>query len=104
LPLNWVMSDVDIAVSLERTAAPHQKKILIEDLQVVLIREQEVLESQRFISGCQSCSPDATLPFDYLLDELIGRDPSSTVYLMCRLAICPACNNPVTEKTLVTVS
>jgi hypothetical protein len=78
--------------------------VLIEDLQVTLVPEREVRESQRFISGCEACSPNATLPFDYLLDELLGCEPSSTEYLMYRTAVCPHCNQAITEKTLVSVS
>jgi hypothetical protein len=93
-----------LTISEERNLVPTEKKIAIEDLHVALIRDQEVRESQRFISGCEACSLDATLPFDYLLDELLGYDPSSTEYLMYRTAVCPSCSQAITEKTLVTVS
>ena len=85
-------------------SAPSEKAVSIEDLHVALVREQEVRETQAFICGCEACSPNATLPFDYLLDELLGCDPSSTEYLMYRTAVCPSCHHAITEKTLVVVS
>jgi len=98
------VSDAHSIINQERTSVPSQKTVSIEDLHVALVRDQEVRETQSFISGCEACSPNATLPFDYLLDELLGCDPSSTEYLMYRTAVCPSCNHAITEKTLVLVS
>jgi hypothetical protein len=101
------MSDAFSIVNPERTSFTSftsEKKVSIEDLHVALIADQEVRQFQEFIEGCEMCSPDATLPFDYLLDELLGCDPTSTEYLMYRAAICPSCNHAITEKTLVVVS
>jgi hypothetical protein len=98
------MSDARFLLKQERTALSSEKKVLIEDLHVALVRDQEVRETQKFIAGCEACSPNATLPFDYLLDELLGCDPTSTEYLMYRTAVCPSCNHAITEKTLVVVS
>jgi hypothetical protein len=104
LAKNRTVSDAHSIISQERASVPSQKTIPIEHLRVALVRAQEVREPQSFISACEACSPDATLPFDYLLDELLGCDPSSTEYLMYRTAVCPSCNHAITEKTLVVVS
>ena len=98
------MSDAYIAVGREAKSVPSKKAVSVEDLQVALVRESEVRDSQRFICACEACSPNATLPFDYLLDELFGCDPNTTEYLMYRTAVCPSCNQAITEKTLVVVS
>jgi hypothetical protein len=78
--------------------------VSIEDLHVALVRDPEVRQVQSFIEGCEMCSPEATLPLDYLLDELLGFDPTSTEYLMYRTAVCPSCSHAITEKTLVVIS
>ena len=97
------MSDAYFVANPERASLQSHQKVSIEDLHVALVRDQEVRETQGFICGCEACSPNATLPFDYLLDELLGCDPTSTEYLMYRTAVCPACNHAITEKTLVVV-
>jgi hypothetical protein len=96
------MSDAFV-VNHGRNPLSSEVKIAIEDLHVALVRDTEVSETQRFISGCESCSPEAMVPFDYLLDELLGFDPTSTEYLMYRHAVCPVCSHAITEKTLVVV-
>jgi hypothetical protein len=97
------MNDAFLA-NQDRTSLLSETKVSIEELHVALVRDQEVRESQRFIAGCEACSPEAMVPFDYLLDELLGCDPTSTEYLMYRTAVCPGCGNAITEKTLVVVS
>jgi len=98
------MSDAFSILNSQRTLFPSETKISIEDLHVEFVREQEVSDVQRFLAGCEMCSPEATLPFDYLLDELLGCDPTSTEYLMYRTAACPSCNHAIAEKTLVVIS
>ena len=98
------MSDASYIVNKARISVPSDKKVAIEDLHVALVRDQEVRETQKFIASCEACSPEAAIPFDYLLDELLGCDPTSTEYLMYRTAVCPSCNHAITEKTLVVVA
>jgi hypothetical protein len=97
------MSDGFSIANSQRGSKTLEKKVLIENLNVALVPEQEVGQFQMFIQGCEMCSPEASLPFDYLLDELLGCDPTSTEYLMYRTAVCPSCKNAITEKTLVVV-
>jgi len=99
------MSDTPFIASLHWTSLPSPKTVLIEELEVVFVRDRQVFEAQRFISACEACSADATMPFDYVLEELAeGESGPTTEYLMCRLAVCPSCNQAITEKTLVNVS
>ena len=98
------MSDAFFIVNQARSSVPSDKKVAIEDLHVALVRDREVRELQKFIDGCEACSPEAAIPFDYLLDELLGCDPTSTEYLMYRTAVCPSCNHAIAEKTLVVVA
>jgi hypothetical protein len=75
-----------------------------DDVNVILINERLLSEAQAFISGCERCSVNAEMTFDYILDAVTGHDPSMTEYVMCRPATCPRCCREVTEKTRVVVS
>ena len=68
--------------------------------EVVLVDEDTLVKTQRYVSACEHCAENANITFDYLLDEITGCDPA-THYLMCRPASCPCCSGDVTEKTLV---
>ena len=62
---------------------------------VLLARAQDA------ISSCESCNQDAELPFDWILDEVTGRDGSNTDYFLTEPARCPRCGSSIVEKTLV---
>ena len=53
------------------------------------------------IAGCEAYSEDAEIPFDNILDQLTGSDPSVTDYVLEVPAICLQCGAEITEKTLV---
>jgi len=53
------------------------------------------------IDGCEACSEAAQMPFDYVLDDLTGSDPSVTDYMLEAPAKCLQCGCSITEKTLV---
>jgi len=76
----------------------------LEQLLVVLIDETTVIQVLAVVGGCERCSENATLPFDYLLDGFTGSDPTVTEYMMHKPGKCPNCNEPITEKTLVLAS
>ena len=75
----------------------------IEEINIVLIRENLVAEAEEFVAACEHCANNAFVALDYVLDALTGCDPQVTEYMMCRPARCPACSNPVHEKTLIKV-
>ena len=52
-------------------------------------------------SGCEACSEDAELPFENILDRLMGSDPTITDYVLEVLPRCLQCGGTITEKTLV---
>ena len=74
-----------------------------EDVNIVLIGESTLVETERCLSGCQTCSRNATLTLDYILDALTGCDPILTEYLMARPLRCPSCHGEIREKTFVVV-
>jgi len=76
-----------------------------EDHNIVLIDARTLLQTERFIAGCQSCNPeDAQVPFDALLDSVTGNNPAVTDYILSKPAKCPRCKGPILEKTLVEVA
>jgi hypothetical protein len=72
-----------------------------EQQHVVLIDVATVQEAQLIVSGCESCSEDAELPFDYILDGLTGCDPTVTDYVLEVPARCLQCGAEINEKTLI---
>ena len=72
-----------------------------EQQNVVLIDASTLQKAQRMIPGCEACCEDAELPFQNILDKLMGSDPSVTDYVLEVLARCLQCGGWVAEKTLV---
>jgi len=73
----------------------------VEVRNVVLVDENQLLEAQYCLAGCESCDENASVTFDYLLDAVTGCDPTTTDYVMCRTAKCPNCLHVVNEKTRI---
>ena len=59
-----------------------------------------VHRAQRQIISCEACNPDAEMPFDWLLDRLIGRSGAVTGYVLAQPVKCLQCGTDITEKTL----
>src|SRR5262245_44956923 len=72
-----------------------------EQTDIVLVPESVLARAERGLSSCEACATEAELPFDYVLDQMTGCDPSVTDYVLSRPGRCPRCRNIVLEKTLV---
>src|SRR5262249_8935970 len=73
-----------------------------EQHHIVLVRAHIVRKAEWRIESCEKCNPEgAELPFDNILDQVTGSDPSRTDYLLERPAKCPNCRRDILEKTLV---
>jgi hypothetical protein len=73
-----------------------------EETNVVLVDRAVVERAQEQITGCERCRPvEAELPFDWILDEVTGSDPSNTDYVLEVPAKSPLCRTEIREKTLV---
>jgi len=73
-----------------------------EQQNVVLVDTATVREIERLIDSCAHCNPTgAEIPFDYVLDRVIGCDPTLTHYILEQPAKCPRCRNDILEKTLI---
>jgi hypothetical protein len=71
------------------------------NINIVALSAATIRRAQEAISSCEACNNDAELPFDWILDEVTGRDGSSTDYFLTEPAKCPRCGGSVIEKTLV---
>jgi hypothetical protein len=70
-------------------------------IQILALGLITIRRAQEAISSCEACNKDAELPFDWVLDEITGRDGSTTDYFLTEPARCPRCGCSVIEKTLV---
>jgi hypothetical protein len=73
----------------------------LEVLVVKLVDDITVRQAENLIAGCEVCSDDACLTFDYVLDAVTGEDPKVTDYIMLNAASCPRCRHEIREKSLV---
>ena len=71
------------------------------NIHIVVLGASTILRAQDSISSCESCNTEAELPFDWILDEVTGRDGSNTDYFLTEPARCPRCGSNIIEKTLV---
>jgi hypothetical protein len=71
------------------------------DYEVLALSTATIRRAQDAISSCESCNSEAEFPFDWVLDEVTGRDGSTTDYFLTEPAHCPRCGRSVIEKTLV---
>ena len=73
-----------------------------EEQIVVLVERSTIRKAEWLIESCEACNKeDAKIPFDWILDRIIGSDPSVTDYLLESPAGCPNCHRDIMEKTLV---
>ena len=68
---------------------------------LISVSRAMLLRAQAHIPGCESCSPDAQIPFDWVLDDVTGFSGAEVDYVLSKVARCPRCLGEVTEKTLV---
>lgn len=71
------------------------------NIHILAIGATTIRRAQDAISSCEACNKDAELPFDWILDEVTGRDGSTTDYFLTEPARCPRCGSGIMEKTLV---
>jgi len=66
---------------------------------LVAVSQLSVFLAEARIRGCANCSERATVLFERILDEVTGRKGHS--YVLPSPALCPACDAPITETSLV---
>ena len=67
-------------------------------IKLIAVSRATILQAQSRILCCESCSPEAEVPFDWLLDEITNNSGSEVDYLLSEPA---KFFWEVTEKTLV---
>jgi hypothetical protein len=71
-----------------------------DEQNVVLVHAAMLRRAEQSIESCEHCNAEhAEIPFDWILDRLIGSDPEVTDYIL--EATCPHSRREITEKTLV---
>ena len=68
---------------------------------IVLVSHNTIRAACALLCGCEACSSEAEMPFDWLLDEVTGQNPSEVDYLLEAPAKCPWCYREIGEKTLI---
>lgn len=53
------------------------------------------------VTGCQSCQPDADVPFKWVVDQAMRFSTVHTEYVFVESVSCPFCGADITEETLV---
>jgi len=74
-----------------------------EETEIVFIDEPTLLEAQAYTCGCEYCSDNLEITFDYVLDAVTECDPRGTEYLLCHPATCVSCGREISEKTFVAI-
>jgi hypothetical protein len=73
-----------------------------EEQVVVLVESKTLRRAERLIESCEHCNPEgAEIPFENVLDRVMGADPTVTDYLLEFPAMCPYCGREILGKTLV---
>lgn len=73
----------------------------IEPNAVVLISNDTSALALNEVIGCEGCSNEANIPFDWMLDLITGLEPCVTDYLLEAPVRCPYCRREICEKTMV---
>jgi|SRR5688572_19749432 len=95
-------------ITVERVGACHTLLHMAEFFhrspereRLVLVDPPTIRKAQAHILGCETCTDEAQIPFDAVLDGITGNDPEATEYILSEPAKCPRCHRAITEKTLV---
>jgi hypothetical protein len=71
------------------------------NIHILALGAVTIRRAQEVIASCEACNKQAELPFDWILDEVTGRDGATTDYFLTEPARCPRCGSEIIEKTLV---
>jgi len=73
-----------------------------EHQNLIVVSGETVLKAANLVGSCETCNPiSAEIPFDWILDRVIGSDSTVTDYVIEEAAKCPNCRRPIFEKTLI---
>jgi len=70
------------------------------ECELLLIPPERAEHAASALSGCENCSDDAQIPFDWVLAEVMNRS-GMFEFVLAAPVYCPLCHGEVSEKTLV---
>ena len=69
---------------------------------IIVVSVSTIIGAEKLIQSCEACDPRAAdTPFEWIIDRVTLLDAKVTDYIIEVPARCPACGNPIFEKTLV---
>ncbi len=68
---------------------------------LVAISKATALDTQRQVLGCETCTDDAEIPLNWILDRVTGRSGANSDYVLSEPLKCPRCIAAIREETLV---
>jgi hypothetical protein len=68
---------------------------------VVAVGHHTAFIAEHTLSGCEACTPLASVPFETIVLEMGGYNPSETTCILPQPNECPQCSASVMETTLV---
>jgi hypothetical protein len=69
-------------------------------IELLTVDDATARKAEQQSESCEHCHPDAEIPFDWLLAEVIGRR-DAVEFVLTEPVRCPNCKHEITEKTLV---
>ena len=72
------------------------------DTVLFTVSPEVVVVAVRCTQGCEQCRPEeAEMPFNIVLDAVLGFSGAHTDYFMVEVGKCPRCRGDIHETTLV---
>jgi hypothetical protein len=78
-----------------------REKSVVLGTELVVVGTMSLIEALNRVTACQSCSPAVTRPFQSVLTEILGVNHPMSEFVMADSAVCPNCDSPIVENTLV---
>lgn len=78
-----------------------RQKFIALDTELVVVGSKSLFQAQDRVSACQNCSPGVSRPFRSVLIEVLGVSHPMSEFVMADPAVCPNCDSPIFEDTLV---
>jgi len=83
------------------TESENSTSSLLESLNIVVVDSVTLRQAQKRIAGCRRCSPTADIPFNSIIDVIMGCDSATRYILPEDLAVCPKCGRHLSEDSMV---
>jgi hypothetical protein len=78
-----------------------REKSVVLGTELVVVGTMSLLEVLDRVTACQSCSAGVSRPFRSVLTETLGANHPMSEFVMADAAVCPNCDSPIFENTLV---